>query len=286
MKGSDIAGNRKVANEVLAEMRNVPGLVDLRIQEPDDYPALKIEVDRTKAQQGGYTFQDVGSSLVDILSGSTQLNPQFYLNPKNKVIYNIVAEAPQYTVQSMNDLQNVPLSSHTATRPEILADVANITRTTEMPVIDHYNIRRVLNIYGNVQGRDLGSVGREIDKIVARHTKELPRGSFVRVRGQVETMKASYIGLLGGLVFSIVLVYLLIVVNFQSWLDPFIIITALPAALARYRDVPLHHRHHAERARADGRDHVHGRRDRELHSGRIVCDHPLSAAWRRGAGSH
>jgi len=231
-EGTDIAGNRKVANEVLADMQKVPGLVDLRIQEPDDYPALKIDVDRTKAQQGGYTFQDVGSSLVDILSGSTQLNPQFYLNPKNGITYNIVAEAPQYTVQSMNDLENVPLSSRTATKPEILADVATITRTTEMPVIDHYNIRRVLNIYGNVQGRDLGSVSREIDKIVARHTKELPRGSFLRVRGQVETMQASYIGLLGGLVFSIVLVYLLIVVNFQSWLDPFIIITALPAALA------------------------------------------------------
>ena len=231
-EGTDIAGNRKVANEVLADMQRVPGLVDLRIQEPDDYPALKIDVDRTKAQQGGYTFQDVGSSLVDILSGSTQLNPQFYLNPKNGVVYNIVAQAPQYTVQSMNDLQNVPLSSRTATRPEILADVATIQRTTEMPVIDHYNIRRVLNVYGNVQGRDLGSVSRQINKIVARHTKELPRGSFLRVRGQVETMQASYIGLLGGLVFSIVLVYLLIVVNFQSWLDPFIIITALPAALA------------------------------------------------------
>ena len=231
-EGSDIAGNRKVANEVLAEMQKVPGLVDLRIQEPDDYPAFKIDVDRTKAQQGGYTFQDVGSSLVDILSGSTQLNPQFYLNPKNGITYNIVAQAPQYTVQSMNDLQNVPMSSRTATRPEILADVANITRTTEMPVIDHYNIRRVLNIYGNVQGRDLGSVSREINKIVARHAKELPRGSFPRVRGQIETMQASYIGLIGGLFFSIVLVYLLIVVNFQSWLDPFIIITALPAALA------------------------------------------------------
>jgi multidrug efflux pump subunit AcrB len=231
-EGSDLADNRKVANEVLADMQKVPGLVDLRIQEPDDYPAFRINVDRTKAEQGGYTFQDVGSSLVDILSGSTQLNPQFYVNPKNNVIYNIVAEAPQYTVQSMSDLENIPLSSRTATKPEILADVATITRTTEMPVVDHYNIRRVLNIYGNVQGRDLGSVSNQIDKIVARHTRELPRGSFLRVRGQVETMRASYVGLLGGLVFAILLVYLLIVVNFQSWLDPFIIITALPAALA------------------------------------------------------
>jgi multidrug efflux pump subunit AcrB len=231
-EGSDLVGDRKVANEVLTDMQKVPGLVDLRIQEPDDYPALKIDVDRTKAQQGGYTFQDVGGSLVDILSGSTQLNPQFYVNPKNNVIYNIVAMSPQYTVESMSDLENIPLSSKTATKPEILADVATITRTTEMPVVDHYNIRRVLNIYGNVQGRDLGSVSAQIDKIVARHTKELPRGSFPRIRGQVETMKASYLGLIGGLFFSIVLVYLLIVVNFQSWLDPFIIITALPAALA------------------------------------------------------
>ncbi len=231
-EGSDLTGNRKVANEVLSDMQKIPGLVDLRIQEPDDYPALKIDVDRTKAQQGGYTFQDVGSSLVDILSGSTQLNPQFFLNPKNGIVYSIVAEAPQYTVQSMSDLENIPLSGRTAVRPEILADVASITRTTEMPVIDHYNIRRVLNIYGNVQGRDLGAVSRQIDRIVAAHTKELPRGSFLRVRGQVETMRASYVGLIGGLFFAIVLVYLLIVVNFQSWLDPFIIITALPAALA------------------------------------------------------
>jgi multidrug efflux pump subunit AcrB len=231
-EGSDLVGDRKVANEVLADMQKVPGLVDLRIQEPDDYPALKIDVDRTKAQQGGYTFADVGGSLVDILSGSTQLNPQFYVNPKNNVIYNIVAMSPQFTVQSMSDLENIPLSSKTATKPEILADVATISRTTEMPVVDHYNIRRVLNIYGNVQGRDLGSVSAQIDRIVARHTKVLPRGSFPRIRGQVETMKASYLGLIGGLFFSIVLVYLLIVVNFQSWLDPFIIITALPAALA------------------------------------------------------
>jgi multidrug efflux pump subunit AcrB len=176
----------------------------------------------------------VGGSLVDILSGSSQLSPLFYLNPKNGVTYNIVAQAPQYTIQSMNDLENVPLSGGTGTKPEILADVATISRSTEMPVITHYNIRRTLDIYGNVQGRDLGSVARAIDKIMKKHDnpKEMPRGSFVKLRGQVETMNASYIGLLGGLVFAIVLVYLLIVVNFQSWLDPFIIITALPAALA------------------------------------------------------
>ena len=230
--GANLRGNREVANAMLADFEKIPGLVDLRIQQPDDYPALKIDVDRTKAQQGGYAFRDIGGSLVNILSGSSQLNPMFFLNPKNGISYSIVAQAPQYTVQSMSDLENVPLSSSTANKPEILADVATITRTTEMPVVTHYNIRRTLDIYGNVQGRDLGSVSRAINRVVAAHKKDLPQGNFVTVRGQVETMNSSYIGLIAGLAFAIVLVYLLIVVNFQSWLDPFIIITALPAALA------------------------------------------------------
>ncbi len=231
-EGSDIASNRKVANKVLEELRHVPGLVDLRIQQPDDYPVMTVNVDRTKASQGGYSVRDVGGSMLNILSGSTQLNPQFFLNYKNGVNYNMVVQSPQYNIQSLNDLQNIPMSSATAKQPEILADVAEITRSTEMPVITHYNIRRVVDIYGNVQGTDLGKVNKAIQKIVAANEKSLPRGSFVRVRGQIETMQTSYLGLLGGLVFSIMLVYLLIVVNFQSWLDPFIIITALPAALA------------------------------------------------------
>jgi len=230
--GNNVAGNRKVANEMMADLRKIPGLVDLRVQQPNDYPALKIDVDRTKAEQGGYSFQNIGSSLVDILSGSSQLNPQFYLNPKNGATYPIVVQAPQYSIGSMSDLENIPLSSATATKPEILADVASITRTTEMPVVTHYNIRRTIDVYGNVQGRDLGSVSREISKVVKAHEKDLAKGNFVTVRGQVETMNSSYIGLIAGLGFAIVLVYLLIVVNFQSWLDPFIIITALPAALA------------------------------------------------------
>ena len=231
-EGANIAADRKVADTVLSQLRQVPGLVDLRIQQPDDYPVLNVKVDRTKAAQGGYTFRDIGGSLVNILSGSGQLTPMFFLNYKNGVNYSMVAEAPQYDIQSLNDLRNIPISSATSKKPEILADVADITRSTEMPVISHYNIRRVLDIYGNVEGRDLGSVSRQIDKIVAANEKSLPRGSFVRIRGQVETMKSSYVGLLSGLGFAVVLVYLLIVVNFQSWLDPFIIITALPAALA------------------------------------------------------
>ncbi len=232
IEGANIDANRVVANKILAEMRQVPGLVDTRIQQPDDYPVFNIAVDRTKASQGGYTERDVGGSLVNILSGSTQLSPQFYLNYKNGVVYNIVVEAPQYAIQSLSDLRNIPIASPTAGHPEILADVANIQRGTEMEVVNHYNIHRVLDIYGNVQDRDLGAVATQINKIVERNRKLLPKGSLLRVRGQIETMHASYVGLLGGLAFAIVLVYLLIVVNFQSWLDPFIIITALPAALA------------------------------------------------------
>jgi multidrug efflux pump subunit AcrB len=231
-EGSDIAENRKVANTVLDQLRRVPGLVDLRIQQPDDYPVLTVDVDRTKAAQGGYTLRDVGGSLQNLLSGSSQLTPMFFLNYRNGVNYNMVAQAPQYDIQSLNDLQNVPLSSPNSKQPEILADVAKISRSTEMQTVNHYNIRRTLDIYGGVQGRDLGTVSTAIDKIVANNEKSLPRGTFVHVRGQIETMKNSYLGLIAGLAFAIVLVYLLIVVNFQSWLDPFIIITALPAALA------------------------------------------------------
>jgi multidrug efflux pump subunit AcrB len=231
-EGSDVADSRKVANTVLDQLRRVPGLVDLRIQQPDDYPVLTVDVDRTKAAQGGYTLRDVGGSLQNLLSGSSQLTPMFFLNYRNGVNYNMVAEAPQYDIQSLNDLQNVPLSSPNSKQPEILADVAKISRSTEMQTVNHYNIRRTLDIYGGVQGRDLGTVSTAIGKIVANNEKSLPRGTFVHVRGQIETMKNSYLGLIAGLAFAIVLVYLLIVVNFQSWLDPFIIITALPAALA------------------------------------------------------
>ena len=232
IEGADVAGNRKVLNSILADMRLVPGLTDLRVQQPDDYPVLDVAVDRTKASQGGYTERDVGASMLNVLSGSTQLSPMFYLNPRNGVTYNIVAHSPQYDMESINDLMNIPLAAPTAPHPEILADVATITRGHEYEVVTHYNIRRTLDIYGNVQDRDLGGVARQIQKIAKEHEKDLPRGSFLHVRGQIETMQSSYFGLLAGLAFAIVLVYLLIVVNFQSWLDPFIIITALPAALA------------------------------------------------------
>ena len=230
--GRDDVGNRKVANAMLTELRNVPGLVDVRLQQPSDSPVINLDVDRTKAQQGGYTERDVGTSVLNILSGSTQLSPQFYLNARNGVVYNIVAETPQYEVQSLNDLRNIPVSSTSGAKPEILADVASLARSTELPVVNHYNIRRTLDLYGNVQDRDLGAVAKDVERIVNHYRPQLAAGNFVRVRGQVQTMRSSYEGLVFGLLFSIVLVYLLIVVNFQSWLDPFIIITALPAAIA------------------------------------------------------
>jgi CzcA family heavy metal efflux pump len=232
IEGADIDANREVAARMLHEISKVPGVADARIQQAFDYPTFEVDVDRTKAVQGGYAERDVANSLLNSLSGSFQITPMFFLNWKNGVSYNLVTQTPQYAVQSLQDLQNTPLNSAAATRPEILADVASIKRANEMQVISHYNIRRVVDIYAAVQGRDLGAVGRDVTRIVDADRKLLPRGSFVTVKGQLQTMRSSYVGLLIGLVFSIVLVYLLIVVNFQSWLDPFIIITALPAALA------------------------------------------------------
>jgi multidrug efflux pump subunit AcrB len=232
IEGNDIEGNRQVAEKMLAELRQVRGLTDLRIQQPFDYPTYDITVDRTKAAQGGLTERNVATSVLNSLSGSFQITPMFFLNWKNGVNYNLVAQTPQYRVESLQDLQNTPITAPATSRPGILANVASIKRSTEMEAISHYNIRRIVEIYGAVQDRDLGSAGRDINHIVDADRKLLPRGSFVTIRGQIQTMRSSYIGLLGGLVFSIVLVYFLIVVNFQSWLDPFIIITALPAALA------------------------------------------------------
>jgi multidrug efflux pump subunit AcrB len=230
--GADVESNRAVADKMLEQIRHVPGITDARLQQDFDYPKFHIDVDRTKAAEGGYTPRDVANSLLVSLSGSFQTTPTFFLNWQNGVNYNLVEQTPQYSIQSLQDLQNIPITSTAAARPEILADVASITRSNEMEVLNHYNIRRVVDIYASVQDRDLGGAGREIQRIVDSNRHLLPRGSFVTVRGQLDTMRTSYIGLLAGLGFAIVLIYLLVVVNFQSWLDPFVIITALPAALA------------------------------------------------------
>jgi CzcA family heavy metal efflux pump len=234
-QSDDVEASTQQATSMLAELRQVPGLADVRIQQPMDYPTLDVNMDRTKAEQGGYTARDVSQSMLNTLSGSFQITPMFFLNYKNGVTYNLVAQTPQYHMDSLQDIQNIPINSSIAApraTPEVLGDLASIQRGHEMAIVSHYNIRRVIDIYGAVQDRDLGAVAKDVETIVHRHEKTLPPGMFVSLTGQVQTMRTSYTWLLGGLIFAIILVYMLIVVNFQSWLDPFIIITALPAALA------------------------------------------------------
>ncbi len=232
IEGSDMYQSKEIADTMLKQMRRVPGLTDVRVQQPLDYPVLHIAVDRTKASQGGFTERDVAQSLTSSLSGSFQITPMFYLNPKNSVNYNLVAETPQYAEESLQDLQNIPIHSALTGANGILGNIATIERTHEAAIVSHYNIRRTIDIYGAVQDRDLGGVGADVEKIVEHNSHHLPRGTFIHLRGQLATMQSAYVALLAGLVFAILLVYMLIVVNFQSWLDPFIIITALPAALA------------------------------------------------------
>jgi CzcA family heavy metal efflux pump len=230
--GYGVAANRAFADKLLERVKQVRGTVDLRIQQPFDQPYLHVNVDRTKAQEVGFTQRDVANNLLVSLSGSFQTTPEFWLDPKTGVSYSIATQTPQYRIDSLQDLENIPVTGPSGARAGILASLASIRRDAGLAVVSHYDIQPLIDIYGSVQGRDLGGVARDLNKIVEASRKELPRGSQLIVRGQIQTMRSSYEGLLGGLVFSIVLVYLLIVVNFQSWLDPFIIISALPAALA------------------------------------------------------
>jgi multidrug efflux pump subunit AcrB len=230
--GRNVEANRDFALKLLDRLRRVPGTADLRIQQPFDQPRLDVVVDRTKAQQAGFSQREVASNLLISLSGSFQTNPTFWLNPKTGVSYNVITQAPQYEIDSLQALANIPLNGRDNPKPEILGSLATVTRSAERAVISHWNVQPVIDIYGAVQGRDLGGVAQDVREIVDASLKELPKGSRLIVRGQIETMQSSFTGLLYGLIFAVVLVYLLMVVNFQSWLDPFIIITALPAALA------------------------------------------------------
>jgi multidrug efflux pump subunit AcrB len=229
--GRNLTANRAFAESLINKLKFVPGAVDLRIQQPFNYPKFHIEVDRTKTSQVGFTQKDVANNLLISLSGSSQTTPTFWLDPRTGVSYNVATQTPQYRVDSLQDLQNIPITNGTAP-PQILASLSSFTRGSEMAVVSHYNIQPVIDIFGSVDGRDLGGVSRDIAKIIDQSKKDLPQGSQIIERGQVLTMRSSFIGLLAGLAFSILLVYLLIVVNFQSWLDPFIILMALPAALA------------------------------------------------------
>jgi multidrug efflux pump subunit AcrB len=257
--GPNLYGNRVVAEKMLNDVRYVPGATDSRIQQPFDYPNFTVNVDRTRAQSIGFTQRDVAQSLLVAMSGSFQTTPSFYLDPRNGVSYNVAVQTPQYRLDSMSALKSLPVtrsasastsantSANTGSDPapmetnapgaaqqpvQVLGNLAQFKPGAELGTVSHYDVQPVLDIYANVEGTDLGSVTREMEKIKAKYEKQLPRGSHMILRGQSETMQASYIGLLSGLAFSILLVYLLIVVNFQSWLDPFLIISALPAALA------------------------------------------------------
>ncbi len=230
--GFNLIANRVFADQLLDRLKQIPGTVDMRVHQAFNAPKLDIKLDRTLASNVGYTARDAASDLLISLSGSFQTSPTFWLDPKNGVSYSITAQTPQYRMNSLQDINNIPLTGSGRARPEILASLASIRPGQEMAVVSHYDIAPVIDIYGSVQGRDLGGVASDIDGELAKFRSELPRGSRLIVRGQIQTMRSSFIGLLGGLVFSIVLVYLLIVINFQSWLDPFIIISALPAALA------------------------------------------------------
>ena len=228
--GRNATANRAFAARLLAKLRTVPGLADARIQQPADLPRIFIDVDRTRAQQAGFTQKDIASDLLITLSGSQQTTPTFWLNPMNGVSYNVVTEAPQYTIDSLQSLANIPLTANG--RSNILGSLASMQREAGEAVVSHYNAQTAIDIYGSADGRDLGAVSDDIRRIIDDSRAQLPKGSAIELRGQVQTMNDSFSGLFGGLVFAIVLVYLLIVVNFQSWLDPFIIITALPGALA------------------------------------------------------
>jgi multidrug efflux pump subunit AcrB len=258
--GPDLYGNRILAERMLNEVRYIPGAADARIQQPFDDPKMTVNVDRSRAQSIGLTQKDVATSLLVALSGSFQTTPSFYLDPRSGVTYSVAIQAPQYRLNSLAALESLPVTGATpaqqaysspapgssqtgapqtaapgASQPvQILGNLASIAPGAELGTVSHYDVQPVLDIYANVDGTDLGTVTRAVEKIIDKHEKngELPRGSHFILRGQSETMYKSYIGLLSGLAFSILLVYLLIVVNFQSWLDPFLIISALPAAIA------------------------------------------------------
>ena len=230
--GRNLVANHDFAAQLMDRLKTVPGVVDLRIQQPLDYPKLHINVDRTKASEVGLTQLNVANNLLLSLSGSGQVQPTYWLDQATGVSYSVDAMTPQYGVDTLQDLENIPITGGPSADPQILAGVANISRTGEMGVVSHYNIMPEIDIFGSVDGRDLGSVSRAITPIIDSGRKGLPKGSQIAVRGEIETMNTSFVGLLAGLAFSILLVYFLIVINFQSWLDPFIILMALPAALA------------------------------------------------------
>jgi multidrug efflux pump subunit AcrB len=232
VRGGKLADDFTYANVLLGKLKHIPGVVDARIQQSGAGPAFNVNVDRTRAEYVGVTERDVTNSLVVNLAGSSQVSPTYWLNPDNGVSYSIVMQTPQYRIDSLNALQTLPITTVSASTAPILGGIADIKRTATSAVFSEYNIEPVVQIYATQQGRDLGAISSDIQKVLADTADQKPKATNVVIRGQVQTMNNAFSGLLFGLLGAIVLIYLLIVVNFQSWADPFVIITALPAALA------------------------------------------------------
>ncbi|MET0709829.1 MAG: efflux RND transporter permease subunit [Tardiphaga sp.] len=233
IRGANLAGNFEYANKLLGQIRRIPGIADARIQQSPNNPGFNIDVDRTRAQYVGLTERDVTNSMVVNLAGSSQVAPTYYLNPDNGISYSVVMQTPQYRMDSLGALETLPITAvNAAANAPMLGGIASIKRSAGNAVVSQYDIQTMVQIYATTQGRDLGAVSNDIYKVIEQTKGDVPRGSNVALLGQVQTMNSAFSGLLFGLLGAVVLIYLLIVVNFQSWSDPFVIITALPAALA------------------------------------------------------
>jgi len=232
--GRDLTGNQQAAASIAEKIRHVPGAVDVRVQQPANLPRFEFAIDRTKASELNLSERDVAGSVLLSLSGSTQVQPAYWLDSSIGVQYLLNIRAPEYRMTSLSDLNSMPL---TAGMPgtgneQLLANVASFSRTNSQPIYSHYNVLPVIDVFGGVSGRDLGGVLKDLKPILAAAKKSLPHGSSIVLRGQAQTMNSSFVGLSVGLLMAVALIYLLLVVNFQSWLDPFIILTALTGALA------------------------------------------------------
>jgi multidrug efflux pump subunit AcrB len=232
ISGANQQGNFDVAAKLMKAIRQIPGTVDTHIQQKLDAPALNLQMDRTRLQQLNLTASNVAQNVLISLSGSSQTSPGFWFNNKNGVEYSVAVQTPQYQVSSIDELLRTPVSGSANGPTQLLGNLVQVTPKNQFAVVTHYNIRPVIDVFVSVEGRDLGSIAKEVDKLVDQSRASLPRGSQIIVRGQVATMRSSFLGLGVGVAMAIVLVYLLIVVNFQSWVDPLIIVSALPAALA------------------------------------------------------
>jgi len=230
--GRDLAANRKYANSLLAKVREIPGIADARIQQAFQQPTLNVNVDRSLTSLVGLSEKDVATAMLTTLSGSSQSAPTYWLDPTNGVSYAVSVQTPQRDINTMTGLKNIPVTSSGAAGAQLLGGLANVERTNSNAVVSHYNVQPVIDIFATPQGRDLGALASDIQKIIHQTASDLPKGASVALRGQVSTMTSAYQQLFVGLAAAIVLIYLLIVINFQSWVDPFVIVMALPTALA------------------------------------------------------